>query len=310
MVEQVTILGSGPAGLTAALYAARADLRPLVVEGHQPGGQLMTTTDVENYPGFPEGIQGPELIAAMKRQAGRFGARFIPKNVVSVDFSGRPFLVTTDDEAIETHAVIIATGASARLLGLESERKLMGHGVSACATCDAFFFKHKKVIVVGGGDTAVEEAGFLTRFADRVYVVHRRDKLRASKIMQDRAFNNAKISFIWDTVVADILDVNQSKVTAVRLKNIVTGNVADMPIDGVFIAIGYDPNTGFLGGQVELDAKGFIVCQGDSSRTSVEGVYAAGDVTDPAYKQAVTAAGTGCRAALDCDPYLATLKEG
>jgi len=310
MVEQVTILGSGPAGLTAALYAARADLRPLVIEGLQPGGQLMTTTGVENYPGFVEGIQGPNLIATMKKQAERFGARFVSKNVKSVDLLGRPFLVTTDDETLECQAIIVATGASARLLGLESERKLMGHGVSACATCDAFFFRGKKVIVVGGGDTAVEEADFLARFADRVYVVHRRDKLRAAKIMQDRAFNNAKISFILDMIVEDILDVAQNKVTAVKLKNVKTDDVTEMPIEGVFIAIGHEPNTGFLAGQIELDSKGFIVCQGDSSRTSVEGVFAAGDVMDPLYKQAVTAAGTGCRAAIDCDHFLATLKEG
>jgi thioredoxin reductase (NADPH) len=309
MVEQVIILGSGPAGLTAALYAARADLRPLVIEGSQSGGQLMTTTGVENYPGFAEGILGPELIEAMKKQAERFAARFLTNHVRSVDLSGRPFLVATDDDTLKCQAIIIATGASARLLELESERALMGHGVSACATCDGFFFRGKKIVVIGGGDTAIEEADFLTRFAERVYLVHRRNKLRACKIMQERAFNNAKISFIWDTVVDDILDVAQGKVAAVKLKNVLTGNVTEMPIDGVFVAIGHEPNTGFLDGQVQLDAKGYIVCQGDSSRTSVEGVFAAGDVMDPIYKQAVTAAGSGCRAAIDCDHYLAALKE-
>jgi len=309
MVEQVIVIGSGPAGLTAALYAARADLRPLVLEGSQPGGQLMTTTGVENYPGFPEGLLGPDLIAAMKKQAERFGARFLPKQVQSVDLAIVPFLVATEDETLECQAMIIAAGASARLLGLESERKLLGHGVSACATCDGFFFRGKKVLVVGGGDSALEEALFLTKFAESIYVVHRRDKLRASKIMQDRASKNPKISFIWNTVVDDILDVAQNKVTAVRLRDVNTNDSTDMPIDGVFVAIGHRPNTAFLKNQVELDSKGFIVCQGDSSRTSVEGVFAAGDVIDPVYKQAVTAAGTGCRAAIDCDHYLSSLRE-
>lgn len=309
MAEQVIIIGSGPAGLTAALYAARANLRPLVIEGFQPGGQLMTTTNVENYPGFVEPVLGPDLISIIKKQAERFGARFQIGDVKAVDLSNPPFTVATDDEALQGQTLIIATGASARLLGIESERKLMGHGVSACATCDGFFFRGKKVIVVGGGDSAVEEAGFLTKYAEEVYVVHRRDSLRASKIIQERAFKNPKISFIWDTVVEDILDVNQGKVTAAKLRNVNTGNLTEMPIDGVFIAIGHSPNTEFLAGQVELDSKGFIVCRGDSSRTSVEGVFAAGDVMDPFYKQAVTAAGAGCRAAIDCDNYLSSLKE-
>jgi len=309
MAEQVIIIGSGPAGLTAALYTARADLDPLVIEGFQPGGQLMTTTEVENFPGFVEAVLGPDLISIMRKQAERFGARFRIGDVKAIDLSHPPFTVATEDDALQCQALIVATGASARLLGIESERKLMGHGVSACATCDGFFFRGKQVIVVGGGDSAVEEAGFLTKYAEKVHVVHRRESLRASKIMQDRAFKNPKISFIWDTVVEDILDVNRGVVTAVKLRNVNTQDLTEMPIDGVFIAIGHNPNTAFLAGQIELDSKGFIVCRGDSSRTSVEGVFAAGDVMDPFYKQAVTAAGSGCRAAIDCDNYLALLKE-
>lgn len=309
MAEKVIILGSGPAGLTAAIYAARADLDPLVLEGPQPGGQLTITTDVENYPGFVEPIRGVELVEAMKRQAERFGARFTAGGVKSVDLTHRPFVVTTEETTLECLSLIVATGASARRLGLESERKLMGRGVSACATCDAFFFRGKKVIVVGGGDSAMEEAIFLTKFAEKVTIVHRRDQLRASKIMQKRAFDNPKIDFIWNSVVDDILDVEKGKVIGVRLRNVKSNNLTELPIDGVFLAVGHDPNTGFLRGQVELDPKGFILCQGGSSRTSVEGVFAAGDVIDPVYKQAVTAAGSGCRAAIDCDRYLASLKE-
>jgi len=309
MAEQVIIIGSGPAGLTAALYTARASLRPLVIEGAQPGGQLMTTTDVENYPGFGEPILGPDLIALMKKQAERFGARFATTDVTTVDLSNPPFTVTTAEETLQCQAVIVATGASARLLGLESERKLMGHGVSACATCDGFFFRDKSLIVVGGGDSAVEEAMFLTRYASKVTVVHRRDKLRASKVLQERAFKNPKLAFLWDTVVEDIYDVAQGKVTGVKLRNVKTHEASERPLDGVFVAIGHEPNTRFLAGQLELDSKGFIVCRGDSSRTSVEGVFAAGDVMDPLYKQAVTAAGSGCRAAMDCDHYLSSLQE-
>jgi len=310
MAERVIILGSGPAGLTAAIYAARAGWEPLLVEGPEPGGQLTITTDVENYPGFAEPVQGPQLMQTMRQQAERFGTRFIRSYAKSVDLSRRPFKVELEEETLECLALIIATGASARWLGLESERKLRGKGVSACATCDAFFFRGKKVVVVGGGDSAIEEAIFLTKFAEKVYVVHRRDQLRASKIMQKRAFENPKIDFIWNSVVEDILDVEQGRVTAVKLRNVKTNELSEMPIDGVFLAIGHKPNTEFLAGQLELDEKGFIICKDCSSRTSVEGVFAAGDVMDPLYKQAVTAAGTGCRAAIDCDHYLQALEEG
>ncbi len=308
MAENVIIIGSGPAGLTAALYTARANLHPLVIEGYQPGGQLTTTTEVENYPGFENGIQGPELMAIFRRQAERFGARYLTTDVTSVDLSHPPFTVTTAEETLHCQALIIATGARARLLGLESERRLMGHGVSTCATCDGFFFRDKRVAVVGGGDSALEEALFLTRYADRVTVIHRRDALRASKIMQERALANPKIKFVWDSVVEDIRDPEQGKVTGLVLRNVKTKETSRMDADGVFVAIGHDPNTAFLAGQVELDAKGYIVCRGDTSRTSVEGVFAAGDVMDPVYKQAITAAGSGCRAAIDCDHYLASIR--
>jgi thioredoxin reductase (NADPH) len=295
--KKVTILGSGSAGLTAAIYAARANLEPLVIQGLQAGGQLTITSDVENFPGFPNGILGPELMEEMHKQAERFGTQFIYDNAESVDLSVRPFKIKTSSDEIFTDVLIIGTGASAKLLGLESESKLMGHGVSACATCDGFFFRDKTVFVVGGGDTALEEATFLTRFASSVTVVHRRDSFRASAIMADRARNNDKVKFILDSVVEDILDVGEGQVTAIRLRNIKTDEVQELPADGVFIAIGHKPNTELFQGQIELTETGYI--KTDGVKTSIKGVYAAGDVQDELYRQAITAAGTGCMAALE-----------
>ena len=303
MARKVIILGSGCAGSTAAIYTARANLAPLVFEGHEPGGQLTLTTEVENYPGFPDGVQGPELVELMKRQALRFGAEYRPEKIVAVDFSKRPFAVRTEEDVLEAEAVIIATGASARMLGLESERRLMGRGVSTCATCDGAFFRGRDIMVVGGGDTAVEEALFLTRFAARVTIVHRRDRLRASRILVDRALRNAKIAWLWNTVIAEILDDGKNEVAAVRTRNVATGEEETRRVDGVFIAIGHEPNTEILRGQVALDAQGYVVVR-DGSRTSVEGVFAAGDVHDHVYRQAVTAAGSGCRAAIDAERWL------
>lgn len=302
-MHNVIIIGSGPAGLTAAVYAARANLSPLLIEGWQSGGQLTTTTEVENFPGFAKGIMGPDLMKEMRAQAERFGTAFLTGDVTAVEFHKRPFTVTVDQErAIEARTVIIATGASAIPIGLKNEARLTGHGVSTCATCDGFFFRGKELVVVGGGDSAMEEANFLTKFATRVYVVHRRDKLRASKIMQDRALKNERISFIWNSVVEDILGTDV--VTGVRLKNLVMGTTTTLPISGVFIAIGHRPNTALFAGQLDMDAKGYIVTKQGTTATSVPGVFAAGDVQDSTYRQAVTAAGTGCMAAIDAERYL------
>jgi thioredoxin reductase (NADPH) len=302
-VHNVVIIGSGPAGLTAALYTARAHLKPIVIEGVDAGGQLMITTAVENYPGFEDGIMGPDLMAAMRAQAQRFGAEIRSGNVTAVQASKAPFSVTTDEGEILTRTLIIATGASAKLLGIPSERKLMGHGVSTCATCDGFFFRGKPIAVVGGGDSALEEATFLTRFASHVTLVHRRDSLRASKIMQDKAFANPKISFEWDSEVVDVIDPAAGFVSGARLRNLKTGDEKTLPIEGLFVAIGHTPNTALFKGQLEMDETGYLVTH-DGPKTSVPGVFAAGDVQDHVYRQAITAAGSGCMAALDVEKYL------
>jgi thioredoxin reductase (NADPH) len=299
------ILGSGPAGLTAAIYAARAQLKPLVVDGSDPGGQLMITSEVENYPGFPEGINGPELMEKLRKQAARFETRFREGTVTGVDFSGKPLRLTIDGtDTLECEALIVATGASARWLGLESETALRGGGVSACATCDGFFFQGKEVVVIGGGDTAVEDALFLTHYASKVSIVHRRDELRASKHMGTAAEKNEKIRFIWNSVIQEIKDPAKKQVTGVVLKNVKTGELTDFACDGVFVAIGHKPNTDALQGRLETDAAGYIVTQPHSTRTSVAGVFAAGDVADPRYRQAVSAAGSGCMAAIDAERFL------
>ncbi|MBN2184840.1 MAG: thioredoxin-disulfide reductase [Candidatus Krumholzibacteriota bacterium] len=294
----VTIIGSGPAGLTAAIYSTRADLKTLVIDGMAPGGQLMITTEVENFPGFPEGIQGPELMGAMRKQAEKFGAEFKNGELQGIEGAGSPFTLTVGKDSIETKTVIIATGSSARWLGLDSEVKLRGKGVSACATCDGFFFTGKEIAVIGGGDTALEEATFLTRFASKVTIIHRRDELRGSKAMQNRAFENDKIAFEWDSVVEDILDVEQDRVTAIVLRNVKTGKTKELPVEGVFLAIGHTPQTKVFEGKIDLDEKGYIAVQ-NKTRTSLPGIFAAGDVGDPRYKQAISAAGMGCMAAID-----------
>jgi thioredoxin reductase (NADPH) len=305
-MEKLVIVGSGPAGLTAALYASRANLRPILIEGMLPGGQLTTTTDVENYPGFPQPIGGAELVNKMREQAERFGVRYMRGDVVSSDFKGKPCkIILSDKTVIEAAAVIIATGADAMYLGLESERKLMGRGVSACATCDGAFYRNLPVAVIGGGDTAMEDSLFLSRIASSVTVIHRRDEFRACKLMAERVKTNPKISILWNSIVEDVLDVSRNEVTGLRLKNVKTNQVSDLPVAGVFVAIGHKPNSDPFRGQVEIDEKGFIVTS--NTRTKVPGVFAAGDVQDHAYKQAVTAAGSGCMAALEAERYLATV---
>jgi len=300
-MENVVIIGSGPAGLTAAIYAARAELKPVVISGMQPGGQITLTTMVENFPGFPDGIMGPDLMDNMRKQAERFGTRFIDEEVIEVDFKSKPFTIKTDSQEIKTKTVIIASGAVAKWLGVPGEKEFMGKGVSGCATCDGFFFRGKEVVVVGGGDTALEDALYLTKFANTVTIIHRRDQFRASKIMQERVFANSKIKIIWNSVVAEIK--GDSKVTGVKIKNIKTGEEKELKTDGVFVAIGHSPATGMFKGQIEIDDQDFIVKK-ENTETSVKGVFVAGDVADRRYKQAIVAAGEGAKAAIDVEKYL------
>jgi len=306
-LNDVIIIGSGCAGLTAAIYAGRANLKPMVIDGFEPGGQLSLTTMVENFPGFPDGILGPDLIENMRKQAERFGAEFRPGAITEVDLSKRPFQIATAKESFETRALIIASGASARMIGLESERKLIGYGVSTCATCDGYFFRGKEIAVVGGGDTAMEEAGFLSKFASRVNLVHRRDEFRASKIMVDRARANEKIRFVTPFAVEEISDVEKNGVENVTLRNTQTNETSILPVEGVFIAIGHEPNTKSFRGQLDMDENGYLITH-HGSKTNVPGVFAAGDVQDHHYRQAVTAAGSGCMAAIDAEKFIGALK--
>jgi thioredoxin reductase (NADPH) len=305
--HRVVILGSGPAGLTAALYAARADLAPLVLEGLQPGGQLTITTEVENYPGFPEGVLGPDLMDRMREQARRFGAQVLFEEAIEVGLGERPFQIKTEGTTFTADSLIIATGASAKQLGIESELELMGYGVSACATCDGFFFRDKEIVVIGGGDTAIEEALYLTKFASKVTVVHRRDELRASRIMQDRALAHEKIGWLWHTTVEEVLGSRTDGVHGIRVRNVQTDEVTDFPCQGVFVAIGHKPNTELFQDALKMDAVGYLQVEEPTTRTNIEGVFASGDATDPSYRQAVSAAGTGCKAAIDAERWLESL---
>ena len=303
-MRNVVIIGSGPAGLTAAVYAARANLQPLLIEGKEPGGQLTLTTMVENYPGFEEGIMGPELMDAMRKQAQRFGAEVVNGYVHEVKLKEKPFRVYYGDQEVQAKTVVISTGSSAKLIGIDTEIQLMGHGVSTCATCDGFFYRGKEIAVVGGGDSAMEEATFLTKFATKVSVIHRRDVLRASKIMQDRALKNPRINFVLNTVVDEVLGSKGTGVTGLRLRNVKTQAASQLTVDGLFVAIGHNPNTDIFKGQIDLDEKGYVKTQPDSTRTNIPGVFACGDVQDPVFRQAVTAAGTGCMAAIEAERWL------
>ena len=309
--HHVIIVGSGPAGLTAAIYAARANLQPLVIEGEpssssdQPGGQLMLTTDVENFPGFPDGIMGPELMIKFREQAMRFGAEFLTEKVTAVDFSERPFKLSVRDRQFTADAVIVSTGAQSLMLGLEAESRLLGYGLSTCATCDGFFFRNQEIAVAGGGDSAVEEATFLTKFASKVTLIHRRDTLRASKIMQERAFNNPKIEFMWNSVVEDL--VGETKLEGAVVRNVLTNEVSTLPVTGLFVAIGHRPNTDLFKGVLDMEDNGYLITKPGSSYTNVPGVFACGDVQDYTYRQAITAAGSGCMAAIDCERWLESI---
>ncbi len=303
-MRNMVIIGSGPAGLTAAIYAARANLAPILIEGKEPGGQLTLTTLVENYPGFADGIMGPQLMEDMRKQAQRFGAEIINGFVHAVKLKEQPFRVYYADQEIQAKTVVISTGSSAKLIGIDSEIKLMGHGVSTCATCDGFFFRGKEIAVVGGGDSAMEEATFLTKFATKVSLIHRRETLRASKIMQDRAMNNPKVNFVWNTVVEEVEGSRETGVTGLKLKNLKTQQASQLKVDGLFVAIGHNPNTDIFRGQIELDDRGYIITQSNSTRTNIPGVFACGDVQDPVFRQAITAAGTGCMAAIEAERWL------